>query len=87
MTQAKKTEEDLGTITDELNQLKDDYLKVCQDSEELSTKCFNLEQEKEKLRGRANQTRNEIVDNYESERNFAEDKLINYQINMKVKEE
>ena len=83
---AEKAHEDLVIATEEITQLKDDLMKVQLESEELANKCYELEQTNIQLQAKSNQTRNEIVDNYENERNIVEDKLINYQIDLKAKD-
>lgn len=73
---AQKTEEQLQLVTDELTQLKQEFVKQLQSAEELSKQCFLLEQKNTQLQDEAYNARNQVVDNLESERNHTEEKVI-----------
>ena len=78
LEQAQKAHSDLGLAQDEIVQLKDEQVKLTMENEDLSHKCYDLEQSNIQLQAQAKKSRTEIVENYESERTLTEDKLINY---------
>lgn len=56
------------------------------ENEDLSQKCLNFEQKIIELQAKANQSRTQIIESFENERNLCDDRLISYQLDLKSKE-
>ena len=84
---AKKTEEELQLVNDELVSLKQEFMQAHQNSEDLSKQCFMMEQKNQELQSELKMVRSQVVDNLESERNKLDDETVKLQMTIKVKDE
>ena len=83
----KRTEEELIIVTEELAQAKQSNQTIRQDFEILSKQFTQTENHKQSLQTELKTTQNNLVDNIESERNRLDDRLIQLQMAIKVKDE
>ena len=67
--------------------MKEDFFKAHQNADIVAKECQLLEQKVESLQEQVRLSKNQVIDNIESERNKTESNVIQLQMTMKVKDE
>ena len=87
LNQVKRTEEELLAVTDELAKAKQVNQTIRQDCETLSVQLKQTETHKQSLQSELKNTQHNLVDNIENERTRLDDRIIQMQMQLKIKDE